>query len=71
MEKAPCCHVNHPLDSGQQRQFRRKARFYSAMIGGIAIVLKGMGMEVLVMLGWSAEVLNVVLVMGGVRDIKR
>ena len=41
------------------------------MIGGIAIVLKGMGMEVLVMLGWSAEVLNVVLVMGGVRDIKR
>lgn len=70
-KKAPCSHVNHPLDSGQQRQFRHKARIYNAVIWGTVIVLKGMGMEVLVMLGWSAEVLNVVLMMGGGRDIKR
>ena len=61
---APCVHKNHPLEPEEHGRCRSKARRYSLVVWGIVIALKIMGLEKWVMLGWSSQMLNAMLMAG-------
>lgn len=63
---APCEHVNHPIEQEQMKLYRKKARVYSAVVWGIIICLKVLGVETGVVLGWCAGGVNMVLLVFGV-----
>lgn len=65
LKLAPCVHENHSLEQEEVMKVKKKAIGYSMLIGFVAIGLKIIGNEVLVMLCFSAVWLVVVLLVLG------